>query len=1635
MVKILYAGGKNTQYSAPLISQVSGGDTTALSEGVYRAVFRFKNKVGFSQDSLPSNPITLSAGKKLKVTIPFSVMSSGDSWDSVIIALSKDNSPYYTACEVFLRDTTNYLNRDYLFSLFPVEVYFSSDLDLNLNKQLDYLSDLESINYSDYLNGSVIKILQTNEYYTIYKTPINKTVYTPYGRSNPYSLDQKWDKDIREFTSNVSISYYNPPYSANGSVGYPDYYFIYNDSPSYIPKGTRIGFTFFIGDQDYSVEFEYLYKVRLLGYVNLNNGVLDTKDESNVIDMFNLNQEKPCLYKKSDLVLPKNLPSGFACLLQVYPKYSYYQLSNTIPANFDITVTPFLFLHTAIATDLGHVLGDLIANELDRRVVVPHQGVNLKVLSGSGLIKGYSFRYCSEDILVGLLNNTDNQKVYIDVNGNCILSQSSTVIDNNIYSLRAIVSTKSGFSNRIILNNNFSAYTSSPEFSFRFIFPTQLSISFYSNISNYDIPFIGILRILVKNKTTNQIRYIDYSYNNDDNLAYIDDTFHWLSANTVSDYPSASETLDGLWDINNKVTNFVCTNSDNINNSETLYEISYCLYYDGNLISDIDHNPTSGCLPVISSTISELFLRYSIYGSPVGSLSALASIPQVDISDYQRRTVLTNPPSDYIWDPNSLESESIFSIKPNWLPLSSPGRWIKTNREVPKGFGFLYRITTSTLSAGYIKFNNTNILSATECQISFYTDTGNNLSYLLSSLVKPGSYILIYDYYEQNKFVTFYVNSINTGYSQVTYTISQISVSNGFTLSNNSYVYFSPNLKGDTGLTGDLGFGITYKYRNSGVNNTPNTYFNLDTVGNGSILSAQYIYMSFMDSFNISNDSIHLFIKPGTVIQANNPSNNSQRASFLVNSITASSASQVYTLSVVPLFSSYPNNRFQDQESVRFAFGIPGPPGMSGMNLSYGFLLNCSSSNPPTVGMFGFNTTNTYIYFNKTGLNSANYTNILQTFVANTRLHIVDPNSPGNVYKYLLITDNITVESTYCYAPVNVLASAGSFNTLNTYNIFWNFPGPKGDKGDSGFAFPYVYHTTFSSPSKHRFVRIDSSSSEIHINRIDLDDVNISSVLTNITPSSQILIYKKSNPAVKAFLNVTGSIQLSSDHITIPVSGSTAGFSAGEEIYFSYTLAGIPGQNGEPGPQGPQGQKGIDGMNGFSFSYTYNTVSSVTSSTGNVSYISSNTTNPDFITEIYLTKRSYYQLNLGQFLDDITNGSYIQLRIDRQYYDINNIVLTNPKISLFRIESKVEYTHYYKFNVVFLSKGWEEGYQNFTYDNNERIEVSFSIRGIQGPPGTAGGAGNYLKEAVHVVTNNNINLSSPPNSIDGFSLSEGSRVLLTGQTNASENGLYVYSSGSLNRSLDADESSELSRGVIVPVTNGNNGANTLWLLKNSADPIDSTNLVFDQIIGNSNSSGSQGSTQKTYLIKNSNSQTYSFGLNNSYTVFRCENNSNYIYLFDSNIYITLPFENISLGDTININIITPYTNNFSSFSIGYIPFLGGDELFSIFRYTFNYNINQLTSSFYINNIYHFEKFSNYNLNMTNSTIFPNTSTFNIQFTTYDIRQFSKNISFVCIGLESSKTFSFYNDDSNEYEDFTVYNYPKWLVTANFGYTN
>lgn len=111
-----------------------------------------------------------------------------------------------------------------------------------------------------------------------------------------------------------------------------------------------------------------------------------------------------------------------------------------------------------------------------------------------------------------------------------------------------------------------------------------------------------------------------------------------------------------------------------------------------------------------------------------------------------------------------------------------------------------------------------------------------------------------------------------------------------------------------------------------------------------------------------------------------------------------------------------------------------------------------------------------------------------------------------------------------------------------------------------------------------------------------------------------------------------------------------------------------------------------------------------------------------------------------------------------------------------------------------------------------------------------------LKQAVVAASSSNLALTgSSPLTIDTVSISDGDRIALVGQTDATENGIYdveiALGAYTLTRSADFDgsPSSEVKQGSTFDVINGAVNGKKRFLQTTSNPTVGSSNLVFVEV--------------------------------------------------------------------------------------------------------------------------------------------------------------------------------------------------------------
>lgn len=165
-----------------------------------------------------------------------------------------------------------------------------------------------------------------------------------------------------------------------------------------------------------------------------------------------------------------------------------------------------------------------------------------------------------------------------------------------------------------------------------------------------------------------------------------------------------------------------------------------------------------------------------------------------------------------------------------------------------------------------------------------------------------------------------------------------------------------------------------------------------------------------------------------------------------------------------------------------------------------------------------------------------------------------------------------------------------------------------------------------------------------------------------------------------------------------------------------------------------------------------------------------------------------------------------------------------------------------------------------------------------------------FKDPARLATTTNINLSNPGTStFDGVTINTGERLWVRAQTDAEDNGIYVFdtSSTSLVRAEDFDEWDEIP-GAFFVVQEGTAYGDTIWLITNNdGGTLDTTDITFTQLptsagytnsnfVDNEAPSGTIDGSNDTFTLANNptagsvhlyyNGQRLKPGAGNDYTI-------------------------------------------------------------------------------------------------------------------------------------------------------------------------
>ena len=128
------------------------------------------------------------------------------------------------------------------------------------------------------------------------------------------------------------------------------------------------------------------------------------------------------------------------------------------------------------------------------------------------------------------------------------------------------------------------------------------------------------------------------------------------------------------------------------------------------------------------------------------------------------------------------------------------------------------------------------------------------------------------------------------------------------------------------------------------------------------------------------------------------------------------------------------------------------------------------------------------------------------------------------------------------------------------------------------------------------------------------------------------------------------------------------------------------------------------------------------------------------------------------------------------------------------------------------------------------------------------------KDSVRAAARTNIILSDDVFTIDQVNLEDLDRVLLVGQMDLKQNGIYTWSAetNKLKRAKDADSAFEISAGTRIYVEDGFYNKRTTWVLTTTGviqPGVTNINFSKEHVLGPGTQAGTYGNSKKTFTLE------------------------------------------------------------------------------------------------------------------------------------------------------------------------------------------
>ena len=639
--------GKNLLLISPLVSIATNNKVTITinSQAKLPTEEIFSYVIGVSNSSIPN---TFSQIAKIPVT--------SSTIFPLVLVISRD---------IFLR--TGYITSDNLTNIPSADLLHGMRIGYNgtgLVYEYDSLDSTSIVDNLETLLASTGKRFKARGGFSTYIS----SAYDVDGSR----LDLREENDI-----NPVLNSYSSDGSDSTSIR------LWLDNPSgIVVAGTRITLSIKLNELIKTTLFDKKVRYIFEGIVDLNACVLRTTLRDGITPFEKLGIPLVFNSNNPNFALEEDLLIGEALSFSFYLNFLGAELNDFIPEGSVISIYPSFVSNVGSYVAGGEIIGDCIFSEEGRRRVLPSTtNTGLEVLSGSGLIKNYTFPLLPKTTILGLIPNTPNQKVFINNLGNCFLAPTNLP---NSSAIRAIVSTVSGqtsatsWSSYISINQN-------SNFTLTLTLPASIRGNYPDLVAHTPTNFvIGRYVVYVQRQSNSEIRRFEVTYNSNisNNIFTIASATHlainlqeWSSGVVVSSIPSATN-ISNDFNLYN-LPYFVIDSGLGSGFSTGSYRFSIAYAYDGNQVTSISHDTAKGCILELDMPLSQALNNMKYLGEPLFR-EQLIALDTTYIPDGQRRS-LKGTDNSYLdlvfYKYQTGAGNNVSSFKPGTLPSSSPGIW------------------------------------------------------------------------------------------------------------------------------------------------------------------------------------------------------------------------------------------------------------------------------------------------------------------------------------------------------------------------------------------------------------------------------------------------------------------------------------------------------------------------------------------------------------------------------------------------------------------------------------------------------------------------------------------------------------------------------------------------------------------------------------------------------------------------------------------------------------------------------------------------------------------------------------------------------------------------------------------------